>query len=116
MAQEARDHNKKKAYERNVENPPEVLAWRIWGKMGSYSGSTADNRLDEIEERAGIAINGHHTLRRTFARNLYNNGIELKMIRDLLGHNTIEQTLKYIGIQQSEMKNSLQKSWKKNRR
>jgi len=115
MVQKAREHNKKKGYERKVEDPPEVLAWRKWGKMGNYSDSTADNRLNEIEERAGIAINGHHTLRRTFARSLYNNGIELKTIRDLLGHNTIEQTLKYIGIQQSEMKNSLQKSWEKNR-
>lgn len=37
-----------------------------------------------------------HDLRRTYASNLYLNGVSLEMIRRQLGHTTTEMTMKYI--------------------
>lgn len=39
-----------------------------------------------------------HTLRRTFATNLYKNGMELNYIRRLMGHENIKTTLLYTQI------------------
>lgn len=44
-----------------------------------------------------------HDLRRTYARTLYESGLGLKAIQENLGHNSMETTLKYIGV--SNMKN-----------
>ncbi len=101
-----------KTYDKSAEDPLTVLAWQKWGGMGSYSDSTADNRLKDIAQRAGIEINGHHTLRRTFARSLYNRGTRLSDIQDLLGHESRAQTKKYIGVQQERGRQALRRAWK----
>jgi integrase len=39
-----------------------------------------------------------HSFRRSFAQNLHDNGVSLEIIRQLMGHSSIENTRKYIRI------------------
>jgi site-specific recombinase XerD len=45
-----------------------------------------------------------HDLRKTFATGLYNKGIKLTVIRDLLGHSSTTTTEIYIGVNEDELK------------
>lgn len=51
-----------------------------------------------------------HTLRYTFANRLYRKGAKVETIMILMGHSTMEQTMRYIGIDEVHCKisNSLQ--------
>lgn len=46
-------------------------------------------------KRAGLRRIGWHTLRHTFASHLTMRGVPLKAIQELLGHSTIEMTMRY---------------------
>jgi len=94
-------------YNEEVEEPSTLLMWQRFSRVGNMGKTTMDKRLADIEERSGVEINGFHTLRRTFAREIYNSGIRLKTIRDLLGHESIEVTERYIGIQEDKKREAL---------
>ena len=47
-----------------------------------------------------------HTLRHTFATDMLNTGVALHMIRDLLGHRSLDQTLIYAQISSDIIRNS----------
>ncbi|MSP59835.1 MAG: hypothetical protein EXR72_05745, partial [Myxococcales bacterium] len=46
-------------------------------------------------KRAGLRRIGWHVLRHTFASHLAMRGVPLKAVQDLLGHATIEMTMRY---------------------
>lgn len=82
---------------------------------GFYKGgkSIRDTRLNvrsvnKILNRYPVYIDGHtkivrpHDLRRTYARRLYDAGLDLLAIRDNLGHADTRTTLKYIGAMDVE--------------
>jgi len=46
-------------------------------------------------KRAGLRSIGWHALRHTFASHLAMRGVPLKAIQELLGHSTIEMTMRY---------------------
>lgn len=48
-----------------------------------------------------------HTLRRSFGRNLWLLGVPIETISELLGHSSIDMTRKYLGIDQSDMRQAL---------
>ena len=52
---------------------------------------------------------GTHTMRRTCATLLYKKGVELLTISKILGHSTIDITRRYIGIDEKDIKNGLDK-------
>ncbi len=64
--------------------------------------------VNKILDRYPILINGElsvvnpHDLRRTYARQLYESGVDLLAIRDNLGHSDSRTTLKYIGVMDVE--------------
>jgi len=90
-------------YDENAEMETDhVLMWQRWGRVGNPEKTTMANRLEDIEEKSGVEIYGFHTLRRTFARFKFNQGVPLKTLRDLLGHESVEVTERYIGIQQDK--------------
>ncbi len=48
-----------------------------------------------------------HTLRRSFGRNLWLLGVPIETISEILGHSSIDMTRKYLGIDQSDMRQAL---------
>jgi len=100
-----RDQMLKKAreYDKEIEMETDhVLMWQRWGNVGNPEKTTMDSRLKDIEKKSGVEINGFHTFRRTYARFKYNQNVPLKTLRDLLGHESVEVTERYIGIQQDK--------------
>lgn len=49
---------------------------------------------------------GVHTLRKTCATLMHQNKVDLKTIRDILGHSDIKTTMHYIGISESDKQNA----------
>ena len=50
----------------------------------------------------------NHTLRRTFGRTMYRSGVEVATISKMMGHESIDQTLKYIGVGLDDMSSAIQ--------
>jgi integrase len=65
---------------------------------------TADRDLLAAAERAalGVRVSGHD-LRRSFGRIAYRHGVPLVDLRNLLGHETIDMTIHYVGVDSDEM-------------
>ncbi len=100
---------KAREYDPDVEiKTDHVLMWQRYGEVGNPEDTTMDSRLEKIEEKSGVEMHGFHTLRRTFARFKYNNGVDIKTLRDLLGHESVEVTERYIGIQQDKKREACQ--------
>ena len=59
--------------------------------------------LNDAAKACGIKENiGTHTLRKSFAFALYEAGVDITRIQSLLNHSSPRETLRYIGITQSE--------------
>ena len=55
-----------------------------------------DTKIESYCKKIGIQRKSLHDIRRTFATNLYYNGMNIKQIQKLMGHSTLEQTMSYI--------------------
>jgi integrase len=84
-------------------------------EAGIYSIPKSDEEKRQ-EREAGITPDpnappegrlGAHDLRRTCARHLYDAGVQLTHIQKILGHASIETTMKYIGVGKEEHFSSL---------
>src|SRR5206468_8281315 len=69
-----------------------VLAWP-WGE--AVSDTTLYHAFRRACAAAGIADCTWHTLRHTFASHLVMAGVDLRTVQELLGHMTLEMTLRY---------------------
>lgn len=75
----------------------------------SRKGDKAISRIQAWEilknaaEEVGIPNVGTHTLRKTFGYHIYMRTNNLGLVQKLLNHRSSGETLKYIGIDQSEM-------------
>ncbi|MCE5296256.1 MAG: site-specific integrase, partial [Euryarchaeota archaeon] len=49
-----------------------------------------------------------HTLRRTFGRRLWKNGCPIEMVKELLGHSSVQTTILYLGINQYDIEDAAQ--------
>jgi site-specific recombinase XerD len=57
--------------------------------------STIRKPFEQALKRAGIKGASFHTLRHTFASYLVMSGVDIRTVQELLGHKSLEMTMKY---------------------
>lgn len=73
---------------------------------------TVWNRIKFYAKKAGIANSKNispHTLRHSFATHLLENGADIRLIQDMLGHEDIATTDRYTQISQGHLKRAFEK-------
>ena len=66
--------------------------------------------LKRICEKNGIEYHGQHMLRHTFATNAVNNGVEPQVLKEWMGHSSINITMDtYYNVQKDVMENEIRK-------
>jgi integrase len=58
----------------------------------------ARRRNASSKRESGIGFKGHHTLRRTGGRLMWQEGVPIETVASIMGHETTEMTLRYIGV------------------
>ena len=74
---------------------------RAVNKSGTINGSLSDHHVNEIVKRYGAVLGVEleaHDCRRTFARLGYDAGIPVEQISLVLGHESVETTMDYLGL------------------
>lgn len=88
-----------------AEIPNDLLIWTRGSKVSTYSlkGSGVDAEIKPLGIAIGYPSMSNHTLRRTFGRTMYRSGVPPATISKMLGHESLDQTLKYIGVDLDDM-------------
>lgn len=93
--------------------PPELVIWcdPSSGKLNPYSveGWGWDkSAIVPLRKKSGIHFS-NHTLRRTFGREMYKAGVDIVTISRIFGHDSIEVTIRYLGINMDDMQTAMSK-------
>jgi integrase len=76
-------------------------------EQGSPRNNNLLRELKRYAERAGIAGATLHVLRHTFASHLVMNGVDLPTVKELMGHSTIELTMRYAHLAQDHLREAM---------
>lgn len=81
-------------------NRPKTYLFEPNGSAGvQVSASTVEEIVKRCAERAKITKNvSCHTLRHSFATHLLENGVNIKLIQEFLGHTSIKTTSRYLHL------------------
>jgi len=71
-----------------------------------YGRTKAERILEEFCQRFGRRFT-FHTLRRSFGRQLWLRGIQIEIIAEILGHESMDMTRKYLGLNISDMERAI---------
>lgn len=89
--------------------PGNLILWRKAGKLSAYSeeGYGLDKAVtNPLSRMLGFRFS-NHTLRRTFGRAMYRAGVPVPTIAKILGHESTEVTLRYIGVDLDDMRSAM---------
>ncbi|MHA1962819.1 MAG: tyrosine-type recombinase/integrase [Candidatus Thorarchaeota archaeon] len=81
---------------------PNLLIYLKAGRIRPYTPNAIGNMIWNLSKKLDLRFSCH-TLRRTFARAMRKEKAELEDIAETLGHDSIDQTLEYIGIEYEGM-------------
>lgn len=90
-----------------MENPkPKVYLFESGQTGGPYPARTVQQIFTNAKELAGISKNvGIHSLRHSFATHLLDKGVDIRFIKDLLGHFNIRTTERYLHVSKNKLVN-----------
>jgi len=69
-----------------------IMAWKI---------------LNEAADKIGVTEIGTHTLRKTFGYHFYQRKKDVAILQNIFNHSSPSETMKYIGIEQDEIDESI---------
>ena len=81
---------------------------RQLGKQLTYSA--AYDKLKKVQKEVGIDFN-FHDLRHTFCSNLVQSGMDVSVVRMIMGHEHLSTTQKYTHLSNPYIEDSLSKYW-----
>jgi integrase/recombinase XerD len=99
----------KKRRPATFEDPAEFIVWARAGRLYAYSeeGYGLDKVVTiPLSKQLGFHFS-NHTLRRTFGRALFRSGVPVPTIAKILGHESTDVTLRYIGVCLDDMRAAL---------
>lgn len=70
----------------------------------SMTFSQVEGALELLSEKAGVKFPGTHSMRRAVATNMVNNGVGIKLVADILGHEDIGTTMGYLRVDLSSLR------------
>ena len=98
---------RKEILTKNEINPREQQYFFVNSKGGKLTSRGLEYIMNEIIKKTGLNLgfNLHpHVLRHTFATHLYDKGADLRMIQELMGHESIETTSIYAHVSKEKIK------------
>ena len=78
-------------------------------KYGRITVSGIETILHDLEKRSGVKHIHPHKFRRTLATNLIKKGMPIEKVAAILGHEKIDTTMKYIVLDNSEIKHAYER-------
>ena len=101
----------RRRHPRTFSDPEEFIVWSKAGVLHPYSeeGYGLDKVVTQpLSEALGFSFS-NHTLRRTFGRALYRADVPVATIAAILGHESTDVTLKYIGVNLDDMRDAMRR-------
>jgi site-specific recombinase XerD len=84
------------AFRRLMAAAPQSAAGVLWGQRGPLTIRGVQSILKRYERATGIEDLSPHVLRHCFGKNLADEGTHIQIIGDLMGHESLETTRRYV--------------------
>jgi integrase len=82
---------------------PESYLFTYRGNLNHVSRQAASNILSNAAKELGIVKFNNHSLRKTFGYHIYKKTNDLALVMKFLNHSNLSSTLRYLGIAQDQM-------------